>query len=405
MGNDGSKDPRVRAQTINPGGRGGNPRIRSQTTIAENDFLREKHEVYKPQNPTEQDFLTREPHLWKGKESEPVRKRNDEICSKLALGFAQVDNDRDGFIDRAKVTQIYKQTCKFANAVYSPPVFPSNRVGFLQWNNLFKNIPAGDKHLAKALKQIDFLTFKESTESGTGITRSYIDNTLGDEAEVESKKRMTDFAPQRKHSSSGGGGGGTPPTTKPITVVLHTPSPTTTTEGTTDVPPVLTIHKSPPEGKKTLKDTSGATSKPRKPSSTMPPTTKPVLPTGIRPLVPRKGSKEIRTGLRPPVTSSSLSTKPHRRSRANTGDSEVSAVSSIGDIGDIDDIADEETDFGPADADLPSSQPKNSTLTSPPSGTTGVSPDTTSPVGLRKDDDDDDDTNASMIARANAVWS
>jgi len=387
MGND-SSAPRQRSQTAGGPAPRDNPRNRAQTVIpgyppvTENDFLREK-----PKNPTEQDFLTREP--WKGKESEVVRKRNDDICSKVALGFAQVDTDRDGFIDQQKVNRIYKQVCKLANAVYATPIFPSNRVGFLQWNNLFKNIPASDKQLTKALQKIDFLSFKDPGET-VSTTKSYLDVALSSsEPEAEKQKKSSTSPPIPRKQSTG-----TNP--KPVAVTVHSPP---------------SSNSSLESKQGSLKD-SGATRKPRKGSNVTKATTSvpPILPTGKRPTVPNKTQrvpdKRAVTGLRPPVGGG-------RRSRANTGDSDVSAVSSVGDIGDLDDITDtEEADYGTADADIPSTQSKPSSISSPPATTTSSSPAATSPPiattsspPTHVDDDDDDDTNSSIIARANAVWS
>jgi len=316
----------------------------------------------------------------------------------LALGFAQVDTDRDGFIEHSKVTRIYKQVCKLADAVYSTPVFPSERVGFLQWNNLFKNIPASDKHLAKALKSLDFLSFKDPGDTSSSSTKSYLDFTLPEDGSEENRKKGSDTTSSIPRKSSTG----TPPNSK--TVVVHSP-PTTISSSTS---PSITTTTSPTlESKKlsTPKEAGGGgTSKPRKTSNIKSSTPTPPLPTSKRPTIPAK-DKDKRTGsigLRPTVQQ-----KGGRRSRANTGDSDVSAASSAGDIGDLDDIPDEEADFGVADADLP--QSKSTGVSSPVTTTTtsgpATSPDTTASPVLRADDDDDDDTNESIIARANAVWS
>jgi len=371
MGND--VPTRTRSQTTGGSAPRGPQRIRSQTVVppavTENDFLREKQPV--KQNPTEQDFLTR--GSAPSKETDTGRKRNDEICNKLALGFAQVDTDRDGFIDESKVIRIYKQVCKLADAVHQTPVFTSNRVGFLQWNNLFKNIPASDRHLAKALKNIDFLSFKELGQTGSN-SKSYIDTNLSETESNENRKKLSTDIP-RKQST------GTPPSNIPTIVTLHSPISPSTSSTPISSQTTSSLPTTTPEGKK-VQDTS----KLRNSTNMMTPKSDtPILPTGKRPPIPNKSEKDKRsaTGLRPPAS------KTGRRSRANTDDSDISAATSVDDVGDLDEVTDtEEADFGVADADLASTQP--STTSSPPTGV---------------EDDDDDNTHASIIARANAVWS
>jgi len=404
MGNEGTKEGnRVRSQTATgaPSLRGGNSnslrggapntRLRNQTissAVTENDFLRST-----PKSPTEQDFLT-----------DSVRKRNDEVCSKLALGFAQVDTDRDGFIEKEKVARIYRQLCKLADAVYTNPKFTSDRIGFLEWNNLFKNIPASDKHLAKALQSLDFLSFKDPNE--TTSTRSYLDFSLTPN-QTESQQGETEKEKTRTNSTEG------PATTMPPTGTTTT----STTSGTissitTPTKPlkpmsVVKVHSPPqmttqsPERKSPPPHPNPnlGTSKPRKSSNlkSSTPSPAPILPTTKRPQVPENKplGKPTTTGtsLRPPVP------QKHRRSRADTGDSDASGVSSVGDVADLDDLQsgdEEQTDFENADADLPK--------TASPA-TTGTLQSTTSPSMGTRNDDDDDDTNSSIVARANAVWS
>jgi len=260
-------------------------------------------------------------------------------------------------------------------------------VGFLQWNNLFKNIPASDKALTKALQKVDFLTFKEPGEMVSTSTKSYLDFTLSD-SDAENRKKIASTNIPRKSSTT-------------------LPSPSSPSS-----PAVVNLHSSAIPTDSKQQNNSGATRKPRKgsnitktsmskPSSSVPP----VLPTGARPSLPTKGiqkDKRAVVGLRPAAPTGKLTT--HRRSRADTSDSDVSAVSSVGDLGELGEVTDmEEPDYGAADADIPKSTAittTTTTTTSPPTVTS-----TSSPATVRIDDDDDEDTNESIIARANAVWS